>query len=94
MADQVSAVVDNVARERFELVENGHLAYASYRRVGNEVTIPYVEAADALRGTGAASRLMAGVVAHARTEGLKVMPTCGYAVSWFRRNPEASDVLK
>jgi len=87
-------VVDNKAQERFELVENGHLAYATYRRAPGELTIPYVEAAEALRGSGAAGRLMAGVVAHARSEGVKITPICGYAVSWFRRHPDAADVLK
>jgi predicted GNAT family acetyltransferase len=87
-------IVDNTARERFELVEDGHLAYAVYRRAPGQITIPYVEAAPELRGKGTAGRLMEGIVARARAEGVRVVPICGYAVSWFRRHPDAGDVLK
>ena len=52
-----------------------------------------MEAAPPLRGTGAAGRLMEGVVAHARARKLKIIPVCGYAVSWFRRHPEHGDIL-
>jgi predicted GNAT family acetyltransferase len=93
MAD-ASGVVDNVAHERFELEEGGHLAYAAYRRTPDTLTIPYVEAAPALRGKGTAGRLMEGVVAYARANNLKIIPICGYAVSWFHRHPGADDVLK
>jgi predicted GNAT family acetyltransferase len=37
---------------------------------------------------------MEGIVARARAEGLKVVPICSYAVSWFRRHPDVGDVLK
>lgn len=87
-------VVDNTARQRFELIENGHLAFATYRRAPGELALPYVEAASELRGTGTAGRLMEGIVAQARAEGLKVVPICGYAVAWFRHHPDAGDVLK
>jgi len=93
MADK-SLVTDNTARERFELEEGGHLAYAAYRRTPGELTIPYVEAAPELRGKGTAGRLMEGVVEHARAHELKITPICGYAVAWFQRNPNARDVLK
>jgi predicted GNAT family acetyltransferase len=87
------AVTDNTARSRFELVENGETAFANYRRDGQHVVIPHVEAPIALRGTGTASRLMAGVVELARAEKLKITPTCSYAVAWFRRHKDAADVL-
>ena len=85
--------VDNAARGRFELTENGHIAYATYRLEGGRMLIPYVEAAPPLRGTGAASRLMERVAGEARTRGLTVVPLCGYATSWFRRHAEHRDLL-
>jgi uncharacterized protein len=86
-------VTDNAAYGRFELSEGGALAFANYRRSGGAVVIPHVEAAPSLRGTGAASRLMDGIVAKARAEGFRVVPTCSYAVAWFRRHRDAADVL-
>ena len=84
---------DNVARSRFELAEGGEVAFADYRLSDGQITIPYVESPLALRGTGAAGRLMEGVVAHAQERGLKIVPICGYAVSWFRRHPEHKSVI-
>jgi hypothetical protein len=88
-----TAVQNNTKSERFELSENGALAYAAYQRRDGKLFINYVEAAPELRGTGAAGRLMDGIVAHLRAEGLKAVPICGYAVSWFRRHPEHNDIV-
>jgi uncharacterized protein len=87
-------VSDNPAQSRFELSESGATAFANYRLEGDVLTIPYVESPPALRGKGTAGRLMEGVVAQARARNLKVVPVCGYAVSWFQRHPEHGDLLK
>lgn len=87
-------VTDNEAASRFELVEHGETAFANYRLREGVITIPYVESPVALRGKGTAGRLLEGVVAHARAHNMKIIPICGYAVSWFRRHPDVADVLK
>lgn len=84
---------DNAADSRFEWSENGDLATADYYNQGEAIVLPHVEAAMALRGTGAAGRLMQAVTDHARAENLKLVPRCSYAVAWFRRHKEAADVL-
>src|SRR4051794_152485 len=66
-----SQVRDNPERGRFELDIGGQTVFARYARHGSLLVIPYVEASPALRGTGAASQLMTGVMAIARAEGLK-----------------------
>ena len=86
-------VQDNVERNRFELVVDGQVVFASYRRNGEALAIYHVEAPPRLRGTGAAGRLMQGVVEAARREGLKIVPYCGYAAAWIRRHREYSDLL-
>lgn len=86
-------VIDNPTRGQFELTENGLTAFAVYRRAGDTVVIPHVEAPPALRGKGAASRLMQGVAELARAQKFTITPTCGYARVWFRRHPEYADVL-
>ena len=55
--------------------------------------IDYVFAPPELRGTGAAGRLMEGVVADVRSRNLKITPLCGYAVAWLKRHSEAADLL-
>jgi uncharacterized protein len=87
-------VIANPALSRFELTESGLTAFATYRRSANRVVIPHVEAPVPLRGKGTAGRLMEGIVALARSEGFKIVPSCPYAAVWFRRHPEAADVLE
>ena len=87
------SVNDNVERSRFELEERGLIVFANYRRTGQRVVIPHVEAPPSLRGSGAADRLMSGIVTLARARGFKIAPTCSYARLWFRRHRDAADVL-
>lgn len=89
----MTGVIDNPRRNRFELEEQGELAFADYRRANGQLIIPHVEAAPALRGTGAAGRLMEGVLAAARAEGLRVVPLCGYAAAYIQRHKEHQDLL-
>lgn len=84
---------DNAERGRFEREERGHTVFANYRRQGTTIAITHVEAPAAVRGTGAASRLMDGIVALARAEGAKLLPLCGYAAAWLRRHKEHRDLL-
>ncbi len=86
-------VIDNPRLSRFELTEQGLTAFAEYDRDGDRLVIPHVEAPPALRGTGAAGRLMHGMLAHIRSAGLKVVPLCPYAAAYIRRHPEWDDVL-
>lgn len=86
-------VVDNAAKNRFELVEEGLLAFADYRRRDGVLAITHVEADPALRGKGAAGRLMEGMLALIRADGLKVRPLCPYAVAYIARRPEFQDLI-
>ena len=86
-------MIDNQAESRFELEENGRLAWANYRIRDGRYVIPHVEAELPLRGTGAASRLMQQIVDHARAQKLVLVPRCSYAQAWFERHPDTQDVL-
>jgi predicted GNAT family acetyltransferase len=88
-----SQVTDNREKSRFELDVAGQIAFANYRRQGATLVIPHVEAPLPLRGTGAAGRLMQGVMEIARAEGLRVVPLCGYASAWIRRHKQYRDLL-
>lgn len=86
-------VIDNEALSRFELAEQGHVAFADYVLRDGKVVIPHVEAPVPLRGTGAAGRLMTGTLELIRRRGLKVVPVCSYAAAFIRRHPEYQDLL-
>jgi uncharacterized protein len=74
---------NNTATNRYELDEEGHTAFATYKREPGVLVINWVESPLALRGTGAAGRLMTHVAEEARRDGLKIVPVCGYAAAWL-----------
>jgi predicted GNAT family acetyltransferase len=89
----MSQVVDNTARRRFELTEQGLTAFAEYRLDGDRVIVPHVETPPALRGQGVAGRLMGGLLAILRERGQKIVPVCPYAEAFMKRHPEEQDLL-
>lgn len=94
----MSAFTDNVIEQRYEQGFDAdgqmHGVWADYGVQGDARVILHVEAEDALRGSGAAGRFMQSLADHARVEGVKLIPRCGYAVAWFKRHPDQSDVLR
>ena len=48
---------------------------------------------ESLRGQGVAGQLMEALTAHLRSEGLKALPVCSYAVAWFEKHPDQQDLL-
>jgi predicted GNAT family acetyltransferase len=87
------AVVNNTSLSRYELVENEYTAYADYHIFDGIVSINYVFSPPALRGTGAAGRLMEEMMADIRTQNLKARPICGYAATWLQRHKEYNDLM-
>jgi predicted GNAT family acetyltransferase len=72
-------------KPRIEIEINGEVAYADYRIEGEVLFVDFVFAPPALRGTGAAGKVMEAVVAIAEEKSLKITPICGYAASWLKR---------
>jgi predicted GNAT family acetyltransferase len=89
----MAEVFDNPTAHRFELEEQGLVAFADYRLRGEVLVIPHVEAPAELRGTGAAGRLMEGVLGIVRERGQRVAPLCSYAAAYIRRHQEWQDLV-
>ncbi len=94
MTTEVS-VRDNPDRSRLEAVlEDGRVAgYAHYRAGQPTYTFDHTVVDDALEGQGIGGRLADGVVAHAREQGLRVVPECSFLRAHLARHPETHDVL-
>lgn len=86
-------VEEKPEKGRFELAVDGQIVFARYSRRGSSLVILHVEAPPALRGTGAAGNLMAGIMETARAEASKVRPLCGYASAWLQRHSQYHDLL-
>ena len=81
-------VRDNTAASQYELDIDGETVFARYRKADGVLTILWVEAPPALRGSGAASRLMKLLGQEAAANKWSVVPICGYAAAWLRSSPE------
>lgn len=90
--DMGNSISNNTARHRYELEEEGQVAFADYRLEGNMLYIKHVESPTELRGKGTAGRLMEGIANESRTQGYKIIPICGYAAAWLKRHDEYKDI--
>jgi uncharacterized protein len=90
---QPGDVKDNPAQSRYELDLGGETAFASYRSAPDALTIYYTEVPVHLRGRGIGSIMVRGVLQDIRTNGLKVVPRCGFVAAFIRQNPEFQDLL-
>lgn len=87
-------VLFNSALSRYEQDVDGHIVFARVRREGDIVSILHVEAPEALRGTGAAGAFMQELMQTLRAENIrKVIPVCGYAAVWLKRNKDSAGLL-
>jgi uncharacterized protein len=78
---------------RFRAVVESHECVAEYRLTNGVVLVTHTEVAPSLEGRGIAAALMAALLAHASTHGLKVNPLCSYARAYMRRHPETAALL-
>jgi predicted GNAT family acetyltransferase len=83
----------NAAAGRLERDEAGQVVFADYRRGEGRLILDHVEAPIALRGSGAAGRLMEEIAAYAREQGLRIIPLCSYAARWLQTRPEHRDLV-
>jgi predicted GNAT family acetyltransferase len=82
------------AARRFTVAGTSGTAVLSYAAAGSDVLelySTYVPPGD--RGHGIAARLVQAAVEYARTEGLRIIPTCWYVAVWLRRHPEHADLV-
>lgn len=79
-----SASIDGIADE-------AELTYA--RRGADLVIAHHTFAPPSMRGTGVALALVERLIADARAEGFKIVPTCSYIAVQAKRHPEWADVI-
>lgn len=74
-------------------LEPGKFAFLSYSIRDSKLYIESVYTHPDFRGRGIARRLMLAALSFAKEKSLKVVPVCSYAVSFFRKNKEYSELL-
>ena len=58
---------------------------------GTTLNIDHTEVDDSLRGQGVGMKLLEALIAHAKSEGLKVSATCPFAVAMLDKHPEVGE---
>jgi predicted GNAT family acetyltransferase len=88
------SVEHDAAARRFTVAVPGGTAILAYAPAGSDVLelySTYVPPAD--RGRGIAARLVQAAVNYARSEGLRIIPSCWYVAQWLRHHPEHADLV-
>ena len=86
-------VVHNEAAHRFEADLGGPVAVADYERNGNTLYFTHTETPFAYRGRGIACQVVESALTYAKTQGLTVVPLCGFVASYIDEHPEYQGLL-
>ena len=84
----------NTAASRFEAQVDGGLADCAYRLDNGVMNIVHTGVPPRSEGHGIAAALVRTALAHARTQGLKVRPSCSYVAAYMRRHRDTQDLLE
>ena len=86
-------VTDNTAEHRFEVALDGETAFAEYRLVEHGIILPHTVVPEAFEGRGVGSALAKAALGYARSNDLKVIPTCPFISSYVQKHPEWHDIV-
>lgn len=82
-----------VTTGRFEIEQDGHVAYLEYTVAGNILALLHTEVPKELRSRGLASELANSALQWARENHMKVDVTCPSVAAYLKRHKEYSDLV-
>ena len=84
---------DNEDRSRFELDVEGIIAFITYRKSSNAITLVHTEVPPELGGRGIGSKLGRATLDAVRAQGRKFTVECDFVRSFIAKHPEYNDLL-
>ena len=81
-------VVNNIAKQRFEVHVGEEIAVIDYYLRGEELVFTHTGVPNALEGHGIGSLMARTALEHAKTENLAVVPECPFVRGYIKRHPE------
>jgi uncharacterized protein len=93
MFDKAKQPAQQVTNGRFELEQNGQVAYLEYSLAGNILQLIHTEVPPALRHHGVAATLAQSALEWAREHGAKVDVVCPNVLDYLQKHPEFSDLV-
>lgn len=82
-----------VAKGKFEIEQDGHVAYLEYTIAGNILGLLHTEVPTSLRGKGLSSELVRSALEWARENHMKVDVVCPTVAAYLERHHEFDDLL-
>lgn len=77
---------------RFVATTDAGDAVLTYRLDGDRIVFEHTVVPEAAEGQGVGSSLAKAGLAHARSEGLRVVPQCPFVAAYMERHPETHDL--
>lgn len=88
MTSELPPVVLNEARNRFEMVIDGHVAYEEFEHFPGGIAYLHTIVPKELGGRGVGSALVRHVLDYAVEHQLKVRPDCSFVKAYIDKHPE------
>ena len=90
----MNEVLNNNAKQRYELAVEGHIAATYYSIADGVITFIHTEVPPELGGKGIATKLIRGALDQVRADGLKVIAQCPFVKAFIEKHPDYQDLLK
>jgi predicted GNAT family acetyltransferase len=94
LAAKMTDIVNNRAKQRYELAVDGHIAATYYTFADGVITFDHTEVPPELGGKGIGSKLIKAALDQVRADGLKVIAQCPFVKAFIEKNPAYQDLLK
>jgi uncharacterized protein len=88
--DSPPRVIDDTARHRFVIEEEGATAQLVYEVTGRRLFLLHTQVPEQLGGRGLAGRLVQASVVRAARDGVVIVPFCPYARKWLQDHPDVA----
>ena len=86
-------VSHNPAAGLFEIRTESGTAFLRYVHEGADLDLLHTDVPDPLEHHGYGSALAEAALGFAKTEGLKVIPSCPFVASYVTKHPEYADLI-
>ena len=86
-------VRDNPALSRYELIVDGHTAFAEYRLGPGTITFAHTSVPQELSGRGIGSALARGALEAVQQRGLRVVAQCPFIAGYIQKHPDFQALL-
>jgi len=86
-------LINNMERSAFELLVDKQVAFISYRKSGDVVSLMHTEVPKELEGQGIASVMVQKAFEYLEENNMRIIPRCAFVMTFLERHPEWNRLL-